>query len=74
MRHTQHLKLAVALLILAGCTGIKRDLRIECEGWCLLKADTDIEGIDPTDAAKGGKGKAAGKLRDKILIEPQKDD
>ena len=55
----------VVAVALVGCSA-KRDIRLECEGWCKFKADTDID-ADPDIAP--GSGKQARPIRDKIILE-----
>ena len=60
-----YLAIAIVALALVGCSA-KRDIRLECEGWCKFKADTDID-ADPDIAP--GSGKQARPIRDKIILE-----
>jgi len=61
-----YLAIAIVALVLVGCSA-KRDIRLECEGWCKFKADTDID-ADP-DIVPGPGQQARPKLRDKIILE-----
>jgi hypothetical protein len=54
----------VVAVALVGCSA-KRDIRLECEGWCKFKADTDID-ADP-DIVPGQQARP--KIRDKIILE-----